>query len=113
MNQQDLVWIRFPFSNLQDAKARPAIVVSQDAYNQEHDDVLICAVTANLSPAPYKVALSPDELSEGDLPLESMVRADKLVQVEKELVDRSFGRVDDAMYDRVVQAIHALVARPA
>lgn len=112
MNQRDLVWIRFPFSNLQDAKARPAIIVSRDAYNEAHEDVLICAVTSNLSPAPYKVPLSSEDLDDGELPVDSMVRADKVVQVEEDLIDRAFGRVAAGTYDQVVDAIHGLVKRP-
>lgn len=111
MNQRDVVWITFPFSNLQDAKARPALVVSHDAYNKAHEDVLVCAVTSNLSPAPYKVPLPAEDIVEGELPLDSMVRADKLVQVEKGLVDRRFARVDADVYDQVVDAVHKLVER--
>lgn len=109
MNQRDVVWITFPFSNLQDAKARPALVVSHDAYNKAHEDVLICTVTSNLSPAPYKVPLPADAIVEGELPVDSMVRADKLAQVEKGLLDRRFARVGEEVYDEVVEAVHQLV----
>lgn len=112
MNQRDIVWIRFPYSNLQEGKARPALIVSRDAYNVEHEDVVICAVTSNLEPAPYKVLLSSEDLVDGDLPLESMVRADKLIQVEKALIDTALGRVDEPTYGQVAEAIEKLV-RPA
>lgn len=92
MKQRDLVWIRFPFSNLQQAKARPALVVSHDRYNREHPDVLICAVTSNLEERPYKVLLRSKDLEGGEIPVESMVRADKIIQVETGLVDRTFAR---------------------
>lgn len=111
--QRALVWIRFPFSDLERSKARPAMVVSHDRYNKAHEDVLICAVTSNRSPAPYKVPLSSEDLDEGDLPLDSMVRADKLVQVERGLIDRAFGRVDTETYDAVVEAIREIVERPS
>lgn len=110
MNQRDLVWITFPYSNLEEAKARPALVVSREAYNQEHEDVLICAVTSNLRSEPYKVPISSDDLTKGELPVQSMVRADKLLQVERGLVDSSLGRVRESTHDRVVEAIHRLVS---
>lgn len=109
MKQRDLVWIRFPFSNLEETKARPALVVSQDSYNREHPDVLICAVTSNLTEAPFKVPLSAEELETGELPVESMVRADKIVQVEKELVHTVFATVGEEVYGDVADAIHRLV----
>lgn len=109
MNQRDLVWIRFPFSNLEEAKARPALVVSHDRYNRSHPDVLICAVTSNPEQAPSKVPLTSEDLEDGDLPVESMVQADKLIQVEADLVDHAFARVSDDRYDDVVGSIVDLI----
>lgn len=113
MNQQDIVWIRFPFSNLAETKARPAVVVSRDEHNNDSEDVLICAVTSNLQADPYKIPVSSEDLVQGELPVDSMVRADKLIQVEKDLVDRTFARLDEETYDRVAETIHGLVRRKA
>lgn len=112
MKQRALVWIRFPFSNLQETKARPAVVVSNDAYNATHEDVIICAVTSNLTEAPYKVPLSPEDMEDGDLPLESMIRADKIIQVERSLVDRAFGLIGQRTHEAVVEAIGDLLKPP-
>lgn len=113
MRQQDLVWVRLPYSNLEETKVRPAVVMSHDAYNEAHDDVVVCAVTSNLEPAPHKVPVSSEDLSEGELPLNSMARADKVLPVEKSLVERSFAHLGDAAYDRIVDALNGLVRRPS
>lgn len=111
MRQQDIVWVRVPYSNFDDSKVRPAVVMSNDAYNELHDDIVVCSLTSNLEPAPYKVPVSSDDLSEGELPLDSMARADKVVPVEKPLVERALGRLDEAAYDRIVDALSGLVRR--
>lgn len=54
------------------------------------------------------------DLEEGELPLESMVRADKVLPIEKGLVDeeRILGTLAPEAYDRVVERIQDLLARP-
>ena len=111
MKQKDIVWVRLPFSDMERQKARPALVVSRDAYNKAQEDVIVCALTSNLTPGPYKVAVRKEDLEQGKLPLLSMVRADKLLQVEKALIGRSLARLKDGAYDRVLKRIHELVGR--
>lgn len=111
MKQKDIVWVRMPFSDLQGQKARPALVVSRDAYNHAHDDVVVCAITSNLESNEYKVAITEKDLDLGKLPLPSMVRADKILQIEKKLIDRTFARIKNGTYDEVVKRLHSLVRR--
>ncbi|HLE46780.1 MAG TPA: type II toxin-antitoxin system PemK/MazF family toxin [Candidatus Thermoplasmatota archaeon] len=113
MKQKDIVWVRLPFSDLERQKARPALVVSNDAYNRAQEDVIVCALTSNLQTEPYKVAVREKDLESGKLPLSSMVRADKILQVEKVLIDRALGRLTDAAYDQVSERIQELVSRRA
>lgn len=113
MNQQHIVWVRLPFSDRRRSKFRPAVIVSQAAYHGRHDDIIVCAITSNLRPSAYKVPLAQADLDEGHLPRPSMVRADKVLQVEKRLVDRSFARLRDPTYDEIIRKIIALVERPA
>jgi mRNA interferase MazF len=111
VNQGDLVWVRFPFSDLQRGNVRPALVVSNDAYNAGHEDLVICAVTSNLAPSPTKVPLAATDLVQGRLPVASMVRADKILQVERGLLGPSFAHLTDEAFDRVSDVIARLVRR--
>lgn len=111
VKQKDIVWVRLPFSDLKRQKARPALVVSNDVYNENQPDVIVCAITSNLEAGPYKVSVAQGDLDSGRLPLPSMVRADKIIQVEKGLIDRTFARVKNGPYDAVVERIQALLSR--
>lgn len=114
IEQRDIVWVRVPYSDLQRSKARPAVVVSRDTYHDQHPDVVVCAVTSNLEPSPWKIPLTPETLEEGELPLESMARADKVLPVEKRLVDdeRILGTLSPEAHDRVLERVQTLLARP-
>ena len=42
----DVILIRFPFTNQNDAKQRPAVVVSNRTYNETMPDVIAMAITS-------------------------------------------------------------------
>lgn len=111
MKQRDLVWVWLPFSDRERQKARPALVVSHDAHNGTPSDIAVCAIPSNLRKGDHKVPIAQGDLKEGRLPLPSMVRAEKTLQVEKTLIDRAFARVKNGPYDAVVERIQALVSR--
>ena len=48
----DIVLVRFPFTNQTASKQRPAVVVSNQAYNASRPDVVIMAVTSQIHSAP-------------------------------------------------------------
>lgn len=111
MNQQDLVWVKLPFTSLEESKTRPAVVVSNNDYNKKQDDVVVCAVTSKLEETPYSVFIEQRNLSTGRLPVKSKIRGDKIMQVEKTLIIRSFGKLDDETFDALIGEITNLVKR--
>nr|VFJ71063.1 MAG: mRNA interferase MazF [Candidatus Kentron sp. FW] len=48
----DVVLVSFPFTNLQTAKKRPAVVISQKTYQQNRSDVILMAVTGWMQETP-------------------------------------------------------------
>lgn len=111
MNQQELVWVRLPFSNLERGKVRPAVVVSNDKYNRANQDVIVCAITSKAEKRPYGVLIDNENLSTGKLPIKSLVRADKIMPVEKALIIRQFAKLDNRTFDTVIKEISRIVQR--
>lgn len=111
MKQQDLVWVNLPFSNLEESKVRPALVVSNNEYNKKGKDVIVCAVTSNLSEKDYSIVIDSKNLSQGKLPLKSRIRADKIMQIEKSLIINSFASIDNKTYDLLIEEIRKVVGR--
>ena len=48
----DVVLVPFPFTNQAASKKRPAVVVSNRAYNMARPDVVVMAITSQLRPSP-------------------------------------------------------------
>lgn len=110
MNQQDLVWLRLPFSDLRQSKVRPALIVSNNNYNNAKD-IVVCAVTSKLKESEYSILIENKDLSSGHLPIKSRIRADKIMQIEKELVIKPFAKLADGTFDKVVSKIINLIKR--
>ena len=111
MNQQDLVWVRLKFSNLEESKVRPALIISNDKYNKRTKDVVVCAITSKMREIPYSILVNNRDLSLGELPIKSRVRADKILHVEQSLVIRPFARLKNRTFDTVVEKVGHLIKR--
>ncbi len=57
-NRGDLVWLDFdPQAGREQAGRRPALVLSAHAYHEKSVLALVCPITSNISPYPFKVIL--------------------------------------------------------
>lgn len=110
IEQQDIVWVEVPYSNLEKSKIRPALVVSNNEYGYKSSDVVICAITSNLQKTPHSVFISQKDLCAGTLPIPSKIRVDKIMQVEKNKISRAFARLNEETFMLVVKEIINLVS---
>lgn len=111
MNQQDIVWVRLPFSSLEESKIRPAVVVSNNEYNKKNQDIIVCAITSNLEKKDYTIIVDSSNLSMGKLPVKSKIRADKIMHIEKKLILNRFAKLNNKTFDMLVKEIINLVQR--
>jgi mRNA interferase MazF len=72
VKKRDIILIKFPCSNYEGSKVRPAIIISNDNYNDKSNDVIVCTVTTNLIPSDIKVFIKYSDLESGNLPRESV-----------------------------------------
>jgi mRNA interferase MazF len=111
VKQQELVWIRFPFSNLRESKIRPGVIISNEEYNKENKDVLVCSITSNLEKKPHSIFISNLNLLQGELPIESKIRADKIMLLEKDLIIKPFAKLDNETFEILISEIIKLIKR--
>lgn len=55
--QGDVLLVPYPFTDQSGIKQRPAVVLSGDAYNQTHPDVILAPITSQVMHAPDEVSL--------------------------------------------------------
>lgn len=77
----DVVLVPFPFTDLSNAKQRPALVISSDTFNTVRDDILVVAITSQIPTtlAADEFMIPVSELTACGLPKPSILRLTKLV----------------------------------
>ena len=87
----DIVLLKFPFTDGQDYKRRPAVII-----NESNDgDVIVCRVTSKIYDSPQDILI--EKSHESGLKLPSVIRVHKIATLEKELVELRIGRIDESL----------------
>lgn len=108
-NQHEIVLVPFPYSDLSTAKKRPVLIVSNDVYNRQFEDVVVCVITSNRFSDGYSVPLENDDLEMGVLPESSVVKAHKLFTVHQGSILKKFSVVKPEYFEQVVSVIRGLL----
>lgn len=91
----DVVLVRFPFTNQQGSKRRPAVVISSQAYNRQKPDVILAAITSQIrTPLSFGEALIQDWQKAGLF--KSSVLKPVIVTVEKSMLAQTLGQLNQA-----------------
>ena len=108
IQQRHVVILPFPFSDLQRRKARPAIIVSNNRYNQRSDDVVAVPLTSNLRPFEYSLPVTSRDMESGELVMDSNARVDKIFSVEKGIIVKRIGKIDRKTHAAICKLLSAL-----
>lgn len=108
----DLVIVPFPFSDLSDAKRRPALVLSTAAFNAGGEDFIACGVTSNLPNAAHSVLLRPRDMASGALLAVSRIKVDRLTTLHRKLVLKKVGRVKPGVVGQALRELWRLLPSP-
>jgi len=110
MNQKELIWIGFPYSDLSERKIRPALIVSNNKYNTKSQDIIVCAVTSNPKNTEYSIDLKEKNLESGKLSIPSKIKADKIMQINKKLAIKPFAKIENKKFKEVTKQIQKLIS---
>ncbi len=107
--QGDILLIPVPFSDLASQKKRPVLVLSNFQYNKKADDIVVAAITSNLEDKGYTLLISNNDLDEGELKVNSCIRADKIYTLSQHIVLKKFGSVKNYVFSKVKEKINILI----
>lgn len=105
----DIVVIPFPFSDLSDAKRRPALVLS----DLKGDDVILCQITSQNVSDEYGVEFSLNDYSEGSLNQVSNIRPNRLFTADYKIILYKAGHITDQKYQEAVNQIMKIINKKA
>ena len=97
----DVVVLKFPFSNLNQYKKRPALILT----NMHGDDIIVSQITSVIRIDPYSLSLENKDFKEGSLHLNSVIRTNKLFTIDKSLILYKIGSLNENKIRRVEQVL--------
>ena len=106
--QRDLLLLPFPFSNFEGTKVRPVVVLSKSSFNINSQDVIVAAVTSNIS-GHNKVILTDEDLVEGNLKVKSCVKVENVLKISKQLVLKKIGRINPVKHQEILHVLQNLL----
>ena len=95
----------FPFSDLTDAKLRPALVIA----SVDRDDWILCQITSNPYGDSRAIRISEADFESGSLRRISFVRPGKLFTGNQMLIQGIAGQLTPAKFVEVVETIVAII----
>jgi mRNA interferase MazF len=80
----DVVVVNFPFTNLREAKRRPALVIKVI----DNEDLILCQITSKFNQDNHSIYLSNKDFLSGGLMKESFIRPNRIFTLHKDLILR-------------------------
>ncbi len=106
--QREIVLVPFPYSDLTSTKKRPVLIVSNDDYNHNYQDVIVCVITSVEHNDKYSLKLRDTNLEYGLLPEDSIVKVHKLFTIDKSKIIKKFSVVNQDYYNHVYKLLEEL-----
>jgi mRNA interferase MazF len=109
INQGDLILLSYPFSNLEEKKLRPALIISNNLFNKTSSDCIMVPLTSVIKNESHSIIINSRDLEEGKLLKISRIKADKIFSIEKSLIKMKIGKVNKNTFEKVKKVVYSLV----
>lgn len=101
----DVVVIPFPFSDLTQAKRRPALVISV----LDGQDLILCQITSQTIKDSYSIPLYDEDFEKGNLRKESNIRPNRLFTAEKSIVLYKIGTLKNTKLNEIINKLVEII----
>jgi len=103
----DIVVIPFPFSDLSQAKRRPALVIT----DLIGEDLILCQITSQSVSDQYAISLDDGDFQSGSLKRKSNIRPNRIFTADTHIILYKIGQVKkDKLKEVVKKIIHIIQA---
>ncbi len=101
--QGDIVLIEFPFSDLSERKLRPALVLSNGAYNKHHNCILAGIYGTK---KPFSIKLANTELVKKKLIKDSYISMQNVFSADQSLIGKTIDTLSPKALRESLQQLH-------
>ncbi len=103
----DVVFVQFPFSDLQRYKLRPALVLAETAYT----DFVLCQITSQPDTDNLTIEITSNDFEYGSLKKNSYVRTAKLFTANDSIIKKRVGKLKPTVMRKVRTELGKLFQR--
>ncbi len=103
----EVVVIPFPFSNLTQAKRRPALVIA----GLEGDDLILCQITSQGIRDKYAIQIYDNDFETGSLKQPSNVRPNRIFTADSHLVLYRVGNLKIEKLNEVIERVVEIIRK--
>lgn len=107
--QGDLVLVPFPFSNLNELKVRPALIISNNFFNLKNRDFILLPLTSVLKQEAFFIKIGQKDLVSGKLVKPSVIKLNKVFSLEKSKILSVIGKLDKRIFNKVKKEFYRMV----
>lgn len=104
----DIVVIPFPYSDLTNAKRRPALVLADSSYN----NLILCQVTSQHTGDSFSISITDADFKQGKLQKISNIRPNKLFTADESIILYKTGSLKSETLNTVIDRIISIFTKP-
>ncbi|MEW5947517.1 MAG: type II toxin-antitoxin system PemK/MazF family toxin [bacterium] len=101
----DVVVVPFPFSDLTQAKRRPALIIAA----LEGDDYILCQITSRNISDRYAVSVEDADFDDGSLKQSSNVRPNRIFTADQNIILYRIGCLKPEKFGEVIRKIVGII----
>ena len=109
IEQKDLLIVPFPFSDQSGRKVRPVVVISDNTFNSHSEDVIVVGVTSNVKKERYALPLTNNDLEEGKLFTNCMIKVENILRLEEGLVIKKIGKIKEEKLQDIISLLNKII----
>jgi mRNA interferase MazF len=103
MQKRDIILVRIPFTDLSEAKLRPALVLGK-----LQDDNLCCFISSNIqTKTTHDVIVQKN--SQNNLAVDSVIKGGKLFTLHNSLIEKKIGVIQEDVYKMVIKKLIGII----
>jgi len=103
----DVVVVPFPFSDLTQAKRRPALVISK----LEGDDLILCQITSQAIRDNYAISIDDKDFETGSLKQSSNVRPNRIFTADSHIVLYKIGNLSATKVNEIIGKVVEIIQK--
>ena len=103
-----IVLVRFPFTDQQGSKQRPAVVVSTHAYNEKRPDVVLMAITSQIRQNPGFGEVDIQSWQSAGLLNPSIIKP-VIFTAEKTIIKKTLGKLKQRDQANLLKTIASII----